>query len=199
MALMAAAVALMAAAVVSGCGETRRPPPASGIPRALVLHARPVGRGTRFHPPATGPVLGRCRRPLGPRTGVHVELFAADRVVIVAAGIGTRPPRTLSSGRISAASCYGDLVTLEPTGVVLLRPGSRLSLSALFRSWGEPLSPRRVAAFSAPPGTRVRAFVDGRRWAGSPDAVPLAAHSEVVLEVGPYVPPHPSYTFLPGT
>jgi len=29
--------------------------------------------------------------------------------------------------------------------------------------------------------------------------VPLARHSEIVLEVGPYVPPHRSYTFPPGT
>jgi hypothetical protein len=128
-----------------------------------------------------------------------VEVFAADRVVIVAAGIGTRPPRMLSAGRISGASCYGDLVTLEPTGLVLVRPGLRLTLSELFRSWGEPLSRRRVAAFSARAGTRVRVFVDGHRWPGSPDAVPLAAHSEIVVEVGPHVPPHHAYTFPPGT
>jgi hypothetical protein len=193
------AVVLIAAVVVSGCGATSRSSPASGIPRALVLEARPIGRGTRFHPPATGPVTGHCRRRLGARTGVHVEVFAADRVVIVAAGIGTRPPRTLSAGRISGASCYGDLVTLEPTGLVLVRRGLRLSISELFRAWGEPLSRQRVAGFSAPAGTAVRVFVDGRRRPGSPETVPLAAHSEVVLEVGPYVTPHAAYTFPPDT
>ena len=91
-----------------------------------MAQARPIGRGARFHPPATGPVIGRCRRRLGPRIGVHVELFAANRVVLVPAGIGTRPPRGFSAGRISGAGCYGDLVTLEPTGVVLVRPGARL-------------------------------------------------------------------------
>jgi len=29
--------------------------------------------------------------------------------------------------------------------------------------------------------------------------VPLTAHAEVVLEVGPYVPPHRSYTFPPDS
>src|ERR1022692_926592 len=75
------AVALVAVALVAGCGSTGRALRTSGIPRALVLEARPIGRGVRFQPPATGPVIGRCRRRLGPRNGVHVEVFAANRVV----------------------------------------------------------------------------------------------------------------------
>ncbi len=193
------AVASVAVVVVSGCGSRSSASRTAVIPRALALEARPIGQGARFHPPAIGRVIGGCQRRLGPRTGVHVEVFAANRVVLLAAGIGTRPPWRFSAGRISGARCYGELVTLEPTGVVLLRPGLRLSLADLFRGWGEPLSRRRVAAFSAPAGTRVAVFVDGRRWHGPPAGVPLAEHSEIVVEVGPYVPPHPSYTFPPGT
>jgi hypothetical protein len=192
------AVSLALLAVVSGCGSSDRAASTPGIPAALVSEARPIGRGAEFHPPASGRVTGRCSPGLGVRNGVHVELFAANRVVLVAAGIGTRAPRTFSAGRISSAACYGDLVTLEPTGVVLVRPGARLELSALFRAWGQPLSRRRLAGFGAPPGTEVTAFVNGRRWPGSPASVPLARHWEIVLEVGPYVPPHPSYTFPPG-
>jgi hypothetical protein len=128
-----------------------------------------------------------------------VELFGAGMVVIVPAGIGTKPPRMLTSGRISSASCYGDLVTLEPTGLVLVRPRARLTLSDLFRAWGKPLSARALAGFIAPSGSRVLVFVDGRRWTRSPGTVPLTPHAEIVLEVGPYVPPHRSYTFPPGT
>jgi len=29
--------------------------------------------------------------------------------------------------------------------------------------------------------------------------VPLTRHAEIVLEIGPYVPPHLSYAFPPGT
>ena len=136
---------------------------------------------------------------LGPRVGVHVEVFAANRVVLVPAGIGTRPPRGFSAGRISSAGCYGELVTLDPTGLVLVRTGSRPLLGDLFRAWGEPLSARRLVSFSASKGARVVVFVDGQRWRGSPGSVPLAPHAEVVLEVGPYVPPHRSYTFPPGS
>jgi hypothetical protein len=130
---------------------------------------------------------------------VHVEVFGSDRVVIVPAGIGTLAPRAFSAGRISAARCFGSLVTIEPTGLVLLRPGTRLFLADLFRSWGEPLSAHRLAAFSAPAGRPVAVFVNGRRWHRVPGAVPLARHAEIVLEAGPYVPPHSSYTFPSGT
>jgi hypothetical protein len=129
---------------------------------------------------------------------VHIEIFAANRVVLIAAGIGTRPPRRLAEGRIMSAGCYGALVTLEPTGVVLVRSGSTPMLSAVFRSWGQPLSARRVASFNAEPDHRVRVFVAGRRWTGPVGAVPLRAHAEIVVEVGPYVPPHSRYTFPPG-
>ncbi len=184
--------------VLAGCGSEHIAAPDAGIPRALLLQARPIGRGARFHPPATGPVIAPCARRLGPRYGTHVEVFAANRVLLIPTGIGTRPPRRFSAGRIAGAGCYGALVTLEPTGLVLVRPGLKLSLSDLFHAWGQPLTRRRLSSFRAPPRTPVAVFVDGRRWYGSPANVPLSRHSEIVAEVGAYVPPHASYTFPPG-
>ena len=183
-----ALAAVGATALVAGCAAARTHTSAtsSGIPRELLAQARPIGVGPRFRPPATGPVIGQCRRQLGPRRyGVHVEVFGANRVVIVPAGIGMRPPVRVSSGRVSSAGCYGSLVTLEPTGVVLVRPGSRLLLSDLFRSWGEPLSARRVASFVAPRAGQIAVFVGGRRWSGVPGRVPLTRHAEIVVEAGP--------------
>lgn len=185
--------------MAAGCGSTQQPPKAPPLPRELVLEARPIGRGPRFHPPATGPVTGSCRPRLGPRIGVHLELFAANRVVLVAAGIGTRPPRTLFAGRIDVAGCYGDVVTIDPTGLLLVRPGTRLTVASVFRSWGQPLSTRQIASFRAGPGRSVVVFVDGRRHDGPPGSVPLTRHAEIVLEVGPLVPPHSSYTFPLGS
>jgi hypothetical protein len=174
-------------------------PAATSIPSSLLAQARPLGPGPRFHPPATGPVTGQCTPALGPRDGVHVEVFAADRVLLLPAGIGVKPPQTLLDGRITSASCYGTLVTLDPTGLVLIRPGASLTLGTLFRSWGQPLSPTRLTSFDAPAGTKVTVYVNGRRWPGAPTAVPLTRHAEIVLEVGPHVPPHPSYVFPAGT
>ncbi|MGH2895721.1 MAG: hypothetical protein ACRDPM_20980 [Solirubrobacteraceae bacterium] len=198
-----AATALVSALVtltLAGCGSSATPsrsPSAKAIPAALIAQARPIGRAPAFHPPARGWVgtsSGPCRAGLGRRDGVHVELFAANRVALVAAGIGVRGPVTRSGGRITGAACYGDLVTLEPTGVVLARPGAGMTLGDLFRAWGRPLSARRLLSFRGP----VRVFVDGRRRPGLPQTVPLTRHAEIVLEVGPQVPPHPAYHFQPG-
>jgi hypothetical protein len=193
-----AAVLLLAAWLLEGCGAGHPAPSSAGLPAALLEQARPIGNGARFHPPPTGQIVGRCRRRLGARSGVHVEVFAANRVVLIAAGIGTRGPLSVSAGRISGARCYGDLVTIDPTGLVLVRPGRPRLLSDLFRAWGEPLSARRLGAFSAAKGARVSVFIDGRRWHRAPGTVPLARHTEIVLEVGPYVPPHACYTFPAG-
>jgi hypothetical protein len=197
-------LAMALAAVTAGCGTAsgRRAAgrqAAGSIPASLLREARPIGVGPRFHPPARGPVIGRCRSQLGTRDGVHVELFAADRVVVIATGIGIRGPRRLSAGRIVTARCYGALVTVEPTGVVLLRPGHRLTLGDLFRAWGQPLSRARAGPFPAGHGEQVRVYEAGRRRRGDPAAVPLTVHGEIVVEVGPRVPPHTAYTFPPGT
>jgi hypothetical protein len=129
---------------------------------------------------------------------VHLEVFAANRVVLVPAGIGTRPPRTIFASRIAHARCYGDVVTIDPTGLLLVRPGARLTVASVFRAWGEPLSSSRIASFTAGPGQLVSVFVDGRPRGGSPGSVPLARHAEIVLEIGPHVPPHSFYTFPPA-
>ena len=191
-----ATFALAVALATGGCGASNRErESAQAIPAALAREARPIGRGPRFQPPARGPVLGACHRRLGSRDAVHVELFAADRVLLVAAGIGTRAPRRHAEGRIATARCYGALVTLDPTGVVLVRRGSRLTIADLFRSWGQPLSAHRMASFRA---RSVTAFVDGRRRRGAVGRVRLRRHAEIVLEVGPHVPPHSTYRFPPG-
>ena len=201
--LWARAAALgIAVAAVAGCGPSGQasgPVASPAIPPALLSQARPIGPGPRFHPPVSGPVSGSCAAALGPRDGVHVEVFAADRVLLLPPGIGTSPPRSTLNGRVTAARCYGDLVTLDPTGTVLVRPGARLTLGTLFASWGEPLTRSRLASFTAQRGSEVTVFVDGRPWRGPPAAVPLTRHAEIVLEVGPHVPPHPAYAFPPGT
>ncbi len=192
----------MLAGVMAGCGATSPAgaTSASGtIPSALLREARPIGAGPSFHPPVRGPVIGRCRAGLGARRGVHVEVFAADRVVLIAAGIGVRGPIRFSAGRIAAARCYGAMVTVEPTGVVLVRPGARLTLGDLFRAWGQPLSTHRAGPFAARRGDPVRVYTSGHRRPGDPAAVPLIVHGEIVVEVGPRVPPHAAYTFPPGT
>jgi hypothetical protein len=129
---------------------------------------------------------------------VHIELFARGRVVIVPAGIGVAVPFRRSGAYVYPRGCSYPLRTLEPTGVVEVRAARRLVLGDLFAVWRQPLSTTRLVGFRTTRARPVRAYVAGRRWRGSPGAIPLRRHVEVVLELGAYIPPHSSFVFRPG-
>ena len=162
----------------------------------------PIGAAPAYRPPAATQAV-RAGRPVatlrcgsdGVRFGVHLELFAHGRVVVVPAGIGVAAPSTRRLGRVVPGGCSYPLRTLTPTGVVEVRRGVRLTLGDLFRLWSQPLGRNRLAGFrSARP---LLAFVGGRRWRGDPTAIPLTRHAQIVLELGGYIPPHSSFLF-PG-
>lgn len=185
-----AGLALLPALALGACGASKQAS-TTAVPARLAAQSRPIGAQARFHPPAGATAVAQCRAGLGSRVAAHVELFARNRVVVIPAGIGTQGPRRLFAGRVVGAHCFGGLVTLEPTGVVLVRPGGDARLADLFRSWGLRLTPRELAGFRG----RVRVYVDGRERAVDPRTVTLTRHAEIVLEVGPYVPPHSQFLF----
>jgi hypothetical protein len=146
----------------------------------------PIGAGPKFHPPAaTHPAGFRCTRG-GPRYGVHLELFARNRVVIVPGGIGVR------------SSCAYPLRTRWPIGVIEVRAGRRYTLGDFFRLWGQPLSPTRLAGFRTTRARPVRAYVGGSRRRGPLGAIPLRRHANIVLQLGRYIPPKKIFLFPRG-
>jgi hypothetical protein len=199
---MRRSLALLSLALLAGgCGTVHRVGGSSSAAarrhrlQQLLAGARPIGRGPRFQPgPGISPP-GACRRPFGGRRHAHVEIFGADRVVLLATGIGTRPPRRIRDGRLLAAGCFGEVATVDPTGTVYFRAGTRPTVADLFRTWGQPLTATRIASFT---GGRVRVYVDGHRRSGPPGAVALMPDAEIVLEIGPRVPPHSHFTFGPA-
>jgi hypothetical protein len=154
----------------------------------------PIGVGPGFRPAAAparvlrGEPVGRfrCARDVRPRYGAHLELFVRRRVLLVPAGVGIA----------RRARCTYPLRTREPTGVIEIRSGTRATLGDLFRLWGQPLGPRRIAGFSST--APLLAFVGGKPWHGDARAIPLTRHAQIVLELGGYVPPHPRYLFADG-
>ncbi len=100
------------------------------------------GRGARSHAP----------RSLGQRLQAHIEIFGANRVALLPAGIGTPPPRLVRDGRLTHAPCFGALVTLDPTGVIYFTARERLTVGDVFRAWGAKLGARRIASFTGRPG-----------------------------------------------
>ena len=176
---------LACGAALCGCGDAAAPPP----PPAAV----PIGV-TRDHRPAPlspatrrGLPVGRlrCSRSEPRRYGVHVEVFAARQVVIVPAGIGVAPPHRGHPPYVRSGRCSYPLRTREPTGVVEVARGVRLTLGDLFAVWGRPLRARHV-------------WVAGRAWRGDPRAIPLTAHAQIVLSDDARVPVHATYVFPPG-
>jgi hypothetical protein len=153
------------------------------------VHPWPIGVGPRYQPSATntrvlaGAPVGGLRCAKGRRFAVHVELFVHRRVVIVPPGIG-----------VARSGCSYPLRTNAPTGVVEVLQSGTFTLGDLFRVWGRKLEPVRLLSF---PG-RVSVFVGGRRLTGDPSRLVLTRHAQIVLEVGGYVAPHPSYLFPRG-
>jgi hypothetical protein len=165
----------------------------------------PIGAGARFHPRAAssavlqGLPVGGLRCGLGSeRVGVHVELFARGRVVIVPAGIGVAAPFARDGAFIRPRGCTYPLRTLDPTGVVEVDRRHPLTLGHLFRVFGQPLTRTRLAGFRTTTSRPVRAYVAGRRWSGPLRSIPLRRHAQIVLELGAYIPPHKVYLFRAG-
>ena len=168
---------------------------AAAVAAVAGLQPTPIGRGPLYHPPARGPAATTvaCRSAqLRRGLRVHLELFADKRVVIVPAGIGVRDP-VLRRGNVTGASCRARIWTVDPTGVVWLDRSSE-TLGSVFAVWGELLGPARLAGFRG----AVSVFVNGTSRRGDPRRLVLHDRDEIVLEIGGYVPPHPSFVFPPS-
>jgi hypothetical protein len=172
---------------------------------ALPSTAPGVGPTARHRPPSLSvrtkagrPIGGlRCtKRNAGARYGVHLELFAARRVVLIPPGVGIAPPRGRTGAYVRGGRCSYPLRTREPTGVIEVHAaaGQTRTLGRFFAIWGQPLTRTAMAGFEGP----VDAYVNGTPWRRDPRAIPLTRHAQIVLEVGGYVRPHAAYNFPPG-
>ena len=171
-----------------------------------------IGSGTRYRPKAAGRLAAsaalvasagpngdlHCTPTAGERFGVHLEIFARELDVVIPAGVGIAPPLRRDGAYVRGGRCSYPARTTEPTGQIEVEKGSSLTLGDFFDIWGQPLSSSRVLTFRARSGRRVTAFVDGRRWRGSPRSIPLQRHKAIVVEVGGYFPPTKRYLFPPG-
>lgn len=198
---------VLLALLCAGCSARSGSSSSRGLHRSLpnLANARSVGHGPRFGPSPTGaraasakPVDGmRCLSPGRVVSAAHIEVFATAHVVVIPAGIGFASPLRRHGAYVSSGRCVYRIRTLAPTGVVLMQAGPPATLGQLFDLWGQPLTHRRVAGFSAPAGRGVSVYIDGARWRGDPSSAPIAPGAQIAIEVGPYVTPHARYTFPP--
>jgi len=129
-----------------------------------------------------------CDAMEGQRVHIHQHLTILDR--------GTPVPVPFNVGRPAAGTCLYWLHTHTPDGVIHIEsPSDRtFTLGDFFTVWGQPLNTKRAASAMATGGASMKVWVDGKPYAGDPARIPLKAHTDVVIEVGPPFPAPPRFT-----
>jgi hypothetical protein len=123
----------------------------------------------------------------------HLSLFVN--------GVQAQIPALIGFAPAPPNGCLYWLHTHDATGIIhveapQLAPagGSGYTLGLFFAIWGQPLDRNNVAGFKGP----VTAYVNGVKYDGDLDVIPLQAHQQITLEVGTPVVPPPSYLFPPA-
>ena len=123
----------------------------------------------------------------------HLAIFYNGKQMQVPQFVGFAP--SLAGG------CLYWIHTHDPSGIIHIEApdinppqGGPYTLGMFFDIWGQPLSADDVAGLTGP----VTAFVNGMKYDGDPKTIPLAAHQQIVLEVGTPVVPPPNYALPEG-
>lgn len=112
---------------------------------------------------------------------------------------GTRQVVPANTGIRS--NCLFWLHTHDGTGLIHVEApvSANYTLGQFFTVWGQPLSREGVLGERVGPNEEVRVFVNGQPYSGDPRSVPLAAHEQIVVQLGPPFPSPQPFTFPPGS
>jgi hypothetical protein len=146
-----------------------------GITCALALSA------SRASAQAMGqPVNGiSCDAQEGQRIHIHQHLAIFDH------GKEMTVPQFI--GIPQASRCIYWLHTHTPDGIIHVEaPRDRsFALGDFFAVWGQPLDRTHAASATTRKRESMRVFLNGVRYTGNPAQIPLTAHADIVIEVGP--------------
>jgi len=127
-----------------------------------------------------------CDAQEGQRIHIHQHLVILDHGKAV-----DIPPNV---GQPSGKRCIYWLHTHTPDGFIHVEaPLDRsFTLGDFFTVWGQPLSRTTAASAHLAKGESLKVWVNGEPFAGDPRTIPLAAHADIVIQVGgPYGKPAP--------
>jgi hypothetical protein len=141
-------------------------------------------------------IEGSSREMLKVHVHAHLSLFNKGQQIAIPYGIGIVKPFKVNNGFVGMGQGIYWLHTHDATGIIHVEsPDARVyTLGQFFDIWGQPLTSRNVAGLQGV----VRAFVDGKPYAGNPRAIVLGAHTQITLEVGDPIVTPPVYRFPEG-
>ena len=107
----------------------------------------------------------------------HLAIFDHGKVMTVPQYIGIP----------QASRCIYWLHTHTPDGIIHIEaPKDRsFALGDFFAVWGQPLDRMHAASATTKKRESMRVFLNGVRYTGNPAQIPLTAHADIVIEVGP--------------
>lgn len=120
-----------------------------------------------------------CDAQEGQRIHIH------QRLLIVVRGKEMAIPQYI--GIPQGARCIYWLHTHTPDGIIHVEaPSDRsFTLGDFFAVWGQPLDRKHVAGARVKRGESMRAWVNGVLYKGGPATIPLTAHADIVIQIGP--------------
>jgi hypothetical protein len=141
-------------------------------------------------------IEGSSREMLKVHVHAHLSLFNKGQQIAIPYGIGIVRPFQANNGFVGMGQGIYWLHTHDATGIIHVEsPDDRTyTLGQFFDIWGQTLTTNEVAGLKG----AVRAFVDGKPYAGNPRGIVLAAHAQITLEVGTPIVPPPTYAFPAG-
>ena len=120
-----------------------------------------------------------CDAQEGQRIHIHQHLAIFDH------GKEMTVPQYI--GIPQASRCIYWLHTHTPDGIIHIEaPRDRsFALGDFFAVWGQPLDRTHAASATTKKRESMRVFLNGVRYTGNPAQIPLTAHADIVIEVGP--------------
>jgi len=120
-----------------------------------------------------------CDAQEGQRIHIHQHLVIIDhgKAVDIPARIGIPPGKR----------CLYWLHTHTPDGMLHIEaPLDRsFTLGDFFTVWGQPLGSSSAASARAGKHEKVKAWLGGKAYTKDPRTIPLLAHADIVIQVGP--------------
>jgi hypothetical protein len=148
---------------------------------ALGLTVTTASRGAAQGPVPSGETVGgiSCDAQEGQRIHIHQHLVIMDhgKPVDIPARIG------IPAGK----RCIYWLHTHTPDGILHIEaPQDRsFTLRDFFTVWGQPLSSSSAASAHLSRHEKMKVWVNGKVYTKDPRTIPLVAHADLVIQVGP--------------